>query len=296
MQKLYEQYRRLLFTLAYQLTGSAADAEDAVQDVFVKVHGIDPGHLNDPKAYLCKMVTNRCLDMLSSARKRRERYFGEWLPEPVPTVRNEPLEAALLGERLSYAMLVLLERLSPAERAAFVLREALGFDYPAIAELTGKNEANCRKLLSRAKGKLGMAPEESPRAEAADEAWVRRLLAALGQGDAEAVVSMLAEDVVLLSDGGGKAVAAVHPIETPDRVAKFLLGLMRKLPDYIGGVRFETRPVNGQTGLLVRSKEGIDTAVLLHVDGGKIRNLYFIRNPDKLERLSGEEQDFLKRP
>jgi RNA polymerase sigma-70 factor (TIGR02957 family) len=285
MQELYEQYKGLLFTLAYQLTGSASDAEDVVQDVFLKLYDVKPERLVEPKAYLCKMVTNRCRDLFKSARKRREQYFGQWLPEPILTPNDESFESVVRGELLSYAMLVLLERLSPAERAVFVLREALGFEYPDIAELVGKNEANCRKLISRARGKMGITPEEPVYPEAASEEWVSRFLAALEQGNMDTVLSMLAEDVVLVSDGGGKAIAAVHPIESRDLVARFLLGLIRKAPHYEGGVHVEMRDINGQTGLVVRSGEGIETVALMHVERNAIRNLYFVRNPDKLRLL-----------
>ena len=285
MQELYDQYKRLLYTLAYQLTGSASDAEDAVQDVFLKVYDVNPERLVEPKAYLCKMVTNRCLDLLKSARKRREQYFGQWLPEPILTPNDEPFESVVRGELLSYAMLVLLERLSPAERAVFVLREALGFEYPDIAGLVGKSEVNCRKLFSRARGKMGITPEEPIHAEVASEEWVRRFLSALEQGSVDTVVSILAEDVVLISDGGGKAIAAVHPIESRDLVARFLLGLIRNAHQYEGGVHVEMRDLNGQTGLIIRSGKGIEVVVLMHVERNAIRHLYFVRNPDKLRHL-----------
>lgn len=285
MQELYEHYKGLLFTLAYQLTGSVSDAEDAVQDVFLKLYDVKLDRLFEPKAYLCKMVTNRCRDLFNSARKRREQYFGQWLPEPLLTPNDESFESVVQGELLSYAMLVLLEKLSLTERAVFVLREALGFEYANIAELVGKSEANCRKLISRARGKMGITPDEPVNPEAASEEWVRRLLAALEQGNVDRVVSMLAKDVVLVSDGGGKAFAAVHPIESRDLVARFLLGLTRKAPHYEGGVHVEMRDINGQTGLVVRSGDGIVTVALMHVERNSIRNLYFVRNPDKLRHL-----------
>lgn len=285
MQELYAQYKGLLFTLAYQLTGSASDAEDVMQDVFLKLYDVQPERLIEPKAYLCKMVTNRCLDLLKSARKRREQYFGEWLPEPILTPDDESLETVLRGELLSYAMLVLLERLSPAERSVFVLREALGFEYHEIAELVGKSEANCRKIFSRARGKMGILPDEPVQAEAAGEEWVRRFISALELGNVDSVVSMLAEDVVLISDGGGKATAAVNPIKTRDFVIQFLIGLIQKAPNYEGGTTMELRDINGQTGLVFRSGETIDTVALIHVEENSIRNIYFIRNPDKLRHL-----------
>ncbi|MDX1807241.1 MAG: RNA polymerase sigma factor SigJ [Paenisporosarcina sp.] len=285
MQELYEKYKGLLYTLAYQLTGSVSDAEDAVHDVFLKVYDVDAQRLVEPKAYLCKMVTNRCLDLLKSARKRREKYFGEWLPEPIYTSNDETFESVARGELLSYAMLVLLEKLTLTERAVFVLHEALGFNYPDIANLVGKSESNCRKLFSRARGKMGIIREVQVYPDAANEEWVRRFVAALEQDNVDKIVSMLAKDVVLISDGGGKAFAAVKPIESPNLVARFLLGLVRKAQHYEGGIYVEMRDINGQTGIVVRSGEGIETVLLMHVEGNSIRNLYFVRNPDKLRHL-----------
>jgi RNA polymerase sigma-70 factor (ECF subfamily) len=183
MEELYDQYKALLFTLAYQLTGSAADAEDVVQDVFFKAFVVHPERLEEPKAYLCKMVTNRCLDLQKSARKRREVYVGPWLPEPIRTPEADTLETTVVRrDLLSYAMLVLLEQLTPTERAVFVLREALGFDYPEIAELLDKREANCRKLVSRARSKMGISEEEPIAAEAVESEWVSRFLTSLEEG------------------------------------------------------------------------------------------------------------------
>nr|WP_285860588.1 MULTISPECIES: sigma-70 family RNA polymerase sigma factor [Paenibacillus] len=317
IKELYIEYKGLLFTLAYQLTGSASDAEDAVQDVFLKVHDIDLQRLAEPKAYLCKMVTNRCLDVLKSARKRREQYFGPWLPEPIPTSGDELFESVLRGELLSYAMLVLLERLSPVERTVFVLREALGFEYADIAVVIGKSEANCRKLISRARGKLGIEDRQDVCPEAIKEEWIGRFLAALQKGDMDAVISMLAEDAVVISDGGGKALAAVNPIRSRELVARFLLGLIRKLEpskeadgatdaekregakgtkdagkleravELGEALQLELLEINGQTGLVSRSGGSniIDTAALIHIEGNSISSIYFIRNPEKLEYL-----------
>lgn len=282
MDELYEQYRALLFTLAYQLTGSAEDAEDAVQDVFYKVYDRHPDRLEQPKAYLCKMVTNRCLNLRKSAQKKREVYVGPWLPEPLGTPDEERLETQVVRrDLLSYAMLVLLERLTPTERTVFVLREALGFDYPDIAELLGKQEANCRKLLSRARSKMGISEEEPVAAEAAESEWVRQFLTFLEQGDIDHVVSMLTEDVMLVSDGGGKVTAFKQPIVSRDRVARVLAAL----PDYHGVIRFEAAPLNGQTGILFRVDDNKDAAVFLQFRQGKVARIYIVRNPDKLTRV-----------
>jgi len=283
MQNLYKKYKGLLFTLAYQLTGSISDAEDAVQDVFLKLHDVKLDRLVEPKAYLCKMVTNRCRDLNKSARKRREQYFGEWLPEPIAISDDEPFESVVQGELLSYGILVLLEKLSPTERAVFVLHEALGFKYPEIAEIVGKSEVNCRKLFSRARGKLGNTFGESVHLEVASEEWIYRFLTALEQDNVGAIVSMLAEDVVLVSDGGGKAHAAVHPIVSSNLVSRFLLGLFRKAQHNEEGPSFETMNINGQTGVVISSGKNIEAVVLIHVERNAICNLYIVRNPDKLK-------------
>ncbi|MFS0724328.1 RNA polymerase sigma factor SigJ [Paenibacillus sp. 1P07SE] len=283
MEILYRKYKRLLLTLAYQMTGTWSDAEDAVQDVFLKVCDVNPAGLaEEPKAYLCKMVVNRCRDVYKSARRRRETYVGEWLPEPVPTSADEPLDYVLRDELLSYATLVLLEKLSPVERAVFVLREALGIDYTGIAEIIGKSEVNCRKLYSRAKGKMALGEGESIQAETEQETWIRTFIAALEQDNIERVIGMLAEDVVLVSDGGGKVLAAIRPIAYPDAVSKFLVGLFRKSHLQEDGVQLEIREINGQAGVVVRSGEQVDSIVLMHAEGPSLRNLYIIRNPDKL--------------
>ncbi|WP_054955759.1 RNA polymerase sigma-70 factor [Paenibacillus dakarensis] len=289
MQELYARYKKLLFTLAYQLTGSVSDAEDAVQEVFLKLHNVNPERLTHPKAYLCKMVTHHCFDLNKSARKRREQYFGQWLPEPVLTSEDETYESVARGELLSYAMLVLLERLSPLERAVFVLREALGFDYSAIAELVGKGEANCRKLVSRARAKMGVTKEEFVQPNTTSGEWVRQFITALEQANVDAVISMLSEDAVLISDGGGKVIAALHPITSSTSVARFLLGLVRMSHNSESGMLVEMREINGETGVLIRSGDRIETAVLIQLEGSLIRQLYFVRNPDKLKGLMEQE-------
>ncbi|MCY9530363.1 RNA polymerase sigma factor SigJ [Paenibacillus jamilae] len=283
--ELYHQYKALLFTLAYQLTGSTVDAEDVVQEVFVKIHKLNGNELEQPKAYLCKMVTNQCYDLLKSAQRRREQYFGTWLPEPVATTYEDPMNSIVRSDLLSYAMLVLLERLAPVERTIFILREALGFDYPAIAQIVNKNEVNCRKLLSRARNKMGISEEEPIPHELASEEWVMRLLQALRSNSVDAVVSMLHEDIVVLSDGGGKVSAAAHPITTPERVAQFLIGLMKKTVQQENLLHYEITSINGQAGVIVHTDGRPDTVILLHSEGAAIRNIYFVRNSDKLVRL-----------
>ncbi|SDX50633.1 RNA polymerase sigma factor SigJ [Paenibacillus sp. CF384] len=283
MQELYEQYKGLLFKLAYQLTGSVSDAEDAVQDVFMKVYEIPPEKLTQPKAYLCKMVTNRCKDLQKSARKKREQYFGEWLPEPLVSSYDDGMESVARDELLSYAMIVMLERLAPTERIVFVLREALGFEFPEIAELVEKSEVNCRKVLSRARAKMGISSEELVQPEAANDKWAHGFIAALKQGNLNEILSMLDQNVVLVSDGGGKVSAVVKPVASRDIVAKFLSKPLHKAFE---GSIVEVAGLNGQPAIILRSDEGIHTVVMLHVEGDAIRNLYVLRNPDKLQHLA----------
>ncbi|WP_219834194.1 RNA polymerase sigma factor SigJ [Paenibacillus sp. R14(2021)] len=286
MQELYEQYKGLLFNLAYQLTGSVTDAEDAVQDVFIKIYDVPPEKLAQPKAYLCKMVTNRCRDLHKTARRKREQYFGEWLPEPFLSSGQDAMEEVVQDDLLSYAMLVLLERLSPAERTVFVLREALGFEFQEIAEQIEKSEVNCRKLLSRARGKMGIDAEELIRPEAAGEAWIHEFMNALKQGNLNQILTMLDQDVVLVSDGGGKVTAAAQPIATRELVAQFLLGPLRAAAS-LEGASIEVVHMNEQPAIVIRTREGINTVAMVHVEGEVIRNLYVVRNPDKLQHVSG---------
>ncbi|MDI4643644.1 RNA polymerase sigma factor SigJ [Cohnella hashimotonis] len=284
MEELYDQYKALLFTLAYQLTGSAADAEDAVQDVFIKAGEVHPERLEEPKAYLCKMVTNRCLNLQKSARKKRETYVGPWLPEPIRTQETDTLETAVVRrDLLSYGMLVLLERLTPTERAVFVLREALDFDYPAIAELLGKQEANCRKLMSRAKSKMDISEEEHVAAEAADREWVSRFLSSLEQGNVDHMLSLLTEDVMFVSDGGGKAVAALRPVQTRVPVARFLLDGFKNTVR--ANIRFEAAPLNGEMSLILRSGDEAVGALFVQLQRGQFARIFVVRNPDKLTRV-----------
>ncbi|GIP38375.1 RNA polymerase sigma factor SigJ [Paenibacillus sp. J31TS4] len=287
MEELYDQYRALLFTLAYQMTGSAADAEDAVQDVFVKACDVHPERLEEPKAYLCKMVTNHCINLQKSARKRREVYTGPWLPEPIRTPEADSLETTVVRrDLLSYAMLVLLERLTPTERAVFVLREALGFDYSELAELLGKTETNCRKLMSRAKSKMGLSEEEQVTAKAVEMEWMNRFVASLEQGDFEHVLSLLTEDVMLVSDGGGKVTAFKHPVQTRHLVARVLLNGFKSFgADSQESLPIEFVPTNGETGILLRSGNETITAILFQLRDGKLARIYFVRNPDKLTRV-----------
>ncbi|WP_010093917.1 RNA polymerase sigma factor SigJ [Ornithinibacillus scapharcae] len=281
---MYDEYKPLLFTLAYQLTGTSSDAEDIVQDVFVKLHQVDLSRLENTKAYLCKMVTNQCLDYLISARKQREQYIGTWLPEPIKVSKDEQ-DQIIMNDLLSYALLVLLEKLTPVERAIYVLREAFAFDYQSIAGMVEKSEVNARKIYSRAKGKLGI-PQGGYSTSNLNHRMMDSLLFSLQEGNVEQLLSLLAEDITVYSDGGGKVPAALYPVQSSERVLRFLMGLMKRLPYFGEDTRIVEQMLNGDLALLVLAENNVILAVLFEMQDNLLKNIFFVRNPDKLERLN----------
>ncbi|MDF2681276.1 MAG: polymerase [Brevibacillus sp.] len=289
MEDVYRQYKPLMFSLAYRMLGSVTEAEDIVQETFLALTQSDIEDIHHMKSYLCKAVTNRCLDTLKSARWKREQYVGEWLPEPMVdnSAGGDPLQSVIMEESISYGLLVLLENLSPDERAVYVLRTALSYEYSAIAEMLNKSEAGCRKLFSRAQQKLNGAgdglqveaqPERSKR-------LVEQLIYAMSHADAHALVQLLSQDAVLITDGGGKTRAAIHPIRSDQRVVAFLTGVWRK---WENSVQIQIRSINGQTGIVVAG-EGQPTRVInvvLNPQEERIERLYMMVNPEKLKHFS----------
>lgn len=298
LESAYRTYKPLLLSLAYRMLGSVTHAEDMVQDAFVAVQqqggGREDGGIGNFKAYLCKIVTNRCLDYLKSSRKKREVYVGPWLPEPLVedypsppgsavSAGGDPLQTVVLEDTISYAFLVMLERLTPIERAVFLLREAFEYEYREIADFVNKTEPGCRKIYSRLKRKIQDEPPAELSASAQSEQLVLRFLHATSTGDMEGLLAMLSEDIVLYSDGGGKAMAAIRPIETSRRVLAFLFGLAAK-----DGGKGEVRlvRVNGQLGfVLISPMDPYPTVVSMEVRNGLVQRIYLVRNPDKLKHL-----------
>ncbi len=277
----FESLRPLLFGIAYRMLGSAMEAEDMLQEAYLRWTAIDPAEVRSPRAYLTKLVTNLCLDQLKTARERRELYPGEWLPEPVvtPLTLDEPMEHAIEVESLSMAFLLLLEHLTPVERAVFLLREVFDYSYKEIAETIGKSEAAARQVLHRAKQTVH-ASRRPPMTSLAEHQQVfGEFLQAVSAGDLPRVMALMSSDVVTVSDGGGKAPAAIHPIVGGAASARFIMGLRKRAPE---GTRFEIAILNGAPALLVYANDTLETAILLNVEAGRIRNLYFVRNPDKL--------------
>ena len=284
-EEQFNEYRPLLFGIAYRMLGSVMDAEDVVQDAFLRWQNAAPAQVESPKAYLSTIVTRLCLDHLRSARVQREEYVGPWLPEPLVSEQAPDVaETAALHESLSMAFLVLLESLTPVERAIFLLHDVFGYDFAEIARIVGRSEANCRQLARRARGYVeARRPRFEPSAAQQDR-LTHQFMRACTTGDLPALVATLADDITLWSDGGGKVAAARNPIHGRDAVARLLISIARKAP---AGLDTRFTRVNGQPGF-VSYLEGRPFAVLLlDVVDERIRDVRLVLNPDKLRHLAG---------
>jgi RNA polymerase sigma-70 factor (ECF subfamily) len=279
----FGEHRSLLFSIAYRMLGSVADAEDVLQDAYLKWERAGEADVRSPRDYLATTVTRLAVDHLRSARVRREVYVGPWLPEPLVGVdARDPLAAATLAESLSTAFLVLLERLTPTQRAAFLLREVFDYEYADVARILEETEANARQLVQRAKRHIAEGRSRfEPTSGRANE-LARSFLDACRTGDTDTLVDMLAADAVAWADGGGKFSAARRPINGIDRVARFVGSVVAKWRDS-GSVTVE--PVNGGIGLLFRTGDRLRAVLTVGVDPDSLRvNRLFIQvNPEKLE-------------
>jgi RNA polymerase sigma-70 factor (TIGR02957 family) len=288
LARLFEELRPAAFAIAYRMLGSVSEAEDVVQEAFLRLHRMlrEGERVESPRAYLSTVVTRLCIDQLRSARARRERYVGEWLPEPLlASDEADPARHAEVADSLSLAFLVLLESLSPEQRAAFLLREVFDYPYDQIARIVGKSEDNTRQLVTRARRQV---QEGRPRFEASRErreVLARRFFAAAVDGELEALEELLAHDVVLHGDGGGKAPALAHPVHGRAKVARTLLAWFRAAAR-IGGVSLQAAEVNGQPGALLLDPEGrLVTVLAVDVADGQVQAIRSIVNPDKLRHL-----------
>lgn len=288
----FDAHRRLLFSVAYQMLGSVADAEDTVQDAWLRWSAADRDDVEDPRAYLVRVTTRLALDRLDSARARRESYVGPWLPEPLLThpvaaapAPADPTDAAELGEQVSLAVLVVLETLTPAERAVFVLREVFGLPGAEVARALGRSEAAVRQTAHRAREHVQARRPRFDADRQEQRAVTERFLAACAGGDLAALLDVLAPDAVLISDGGGKVSAALRPILGADKVGRFALGIAAQgmaLPD----LRIEILDVNGSPAVVVWSGDEPELTMSLVVAGGRAEQVLVVRNPDKLAGLS----------
>jgi RNA polymerase sigma-70 factor (ECF subfamily) len=289
---LFQAHRRRLFAVAYRMLGSASDAEDVVQDAWLRYSAARPSELRSPQAYLTTIVTRLCLDRLKSARAAREEYVGPWLPEPVLTDdRSEPEHSIALAESVTLAFMVLLETLSPEERAVFLLREVFDHEYGDIAAMLDMTPANCRQLFHRAKTHLA---DRRPRFHESMEAkrpLVGRFVSALRDGDGDALASVLADDVGFWSDGGGKVLAARRPIFGRDNVVQVLVGIRRTAPSLgiaLEDVTMAVVEVNREPALVLRVAGQIDSVYTLSIEDDSITGIRIVRNPDKLRFIDGQ--------
>jgi RNA polymerase sigma-70 factor, ECF subfamily len=283
----YEELRPLLFSIAYRMIGSVSEAEDIVQESFLRIHRAEAEgtRIESPKAYLSAITTRLSIDHLKSARMRREQYVGQWLPEPLLTDPGPDAAArAETADSLSMAFLILLESLTPVERAVFLLREVFDYDYGEIARIVERTEDNCRQLYVRARRHVD---EGRPRFEASrqqrDE-LARRFFAAAEQGDTEALVEMLAADAVVYGDGGGRAPSWPKPIYGRERVARLIAGAVTQAKEL--GASLRPTEVNGQPGVMFADEDG-RIAVVMSVDiaDGVVQTIRSVINPDKLAHL-----------
>jgi RNA polymerase sigma-70 factor (ECF subfamily) len=277
----FARYRRLLFSIAYRMLGSVSDAEDMLQETFIRWQRADAEEIRSPRAFLVTIVSRLCVTYLESARVKREQYVGQWLPEPIVTdAGSDPLELVRLDESLSMAFLVLLERLTPMERAVFLLREVFEYEYDEVAAVLGKSEANCRQVLRRAKQHV---QEMKPRfrvSRAKQSDLLERFLKAAVTGDTDGLIAMLANDVELHSDGGGKGVAVPNVVKGSDNVARGVVGaLSRLLP---GDLVRKVASINGRPGVVSYRKGNAHSVLTLETDGERISAIYVVTNPEKL--------------
>jgi RNA polymerase sigma-70 factor (TIGR02957 family) len=277
----FEDERPRLFGLAYRMLGSAAEAEDAVQDAYLRLHTADRAAIESLRAWLTRVVTNLCLNRLTSARARRETYLGPWLPEPVITGDGTlgPLETAEQRDSVSIALLALMERLSPGERAAFVLREAFGYSHHDIADMLETTDANARQLHHRARQRLG---EPATRFRPDPACWrdlVERFMNASRGGDVAGLVTILTADVTSTADGGGKVAAARRPVAGRDRVARYLARVFSRPA---AAIRLDFAEVNGEPAVVGFTGSALAGVLFFQTDGDRIAVLRIVANPDKL--------------
>jgi len=279
----FTTHRSLLFTVAYEMLGSAADAEDVVQDAWLKWDAVDQGEVRDPRAFLVRVVSRTALDRLRTVSRRREDYVGPWLPEPLVTARDVA-EDVELADSVSMAMMLVLETLTPTERAVFVLREVFGLDYDELAEAVDKSPASVRQIAHRARSHVAARRPRGDvkpgQARGAFEAFQKAIMT----GDLQGLVDVLAPDVVMLGDGGGIKQALPRPILGADKVSRLLVGGFAGW----GVLTFEQVDINGRPALIVSLDGEVDSIITVEVEGGLITGVYAVRNPEKLGRIGTE--------
>lgn len=280
---MYQTYKPLLFSIAYRMTGSITDAEDLVQEVFLIYDRVSSEKvIENEKAYLCKIMMNSSIDKLRSAASKREVYVGEWLPEPLVEVRNDPAHTYLMKESISTAYLLLLQQLTEDERAVYLLREVFQYSYEEIAVIIEKSSTNCRQIFHRAKKSMDNRPKTSTLDFQSMKSSIEQFTVALQKGNIPKMLELLKTDSIFISDGGGKVKAALNPIHTSERIVLLFTSIMKKLPE---NSRMDFEVVNGYPGVVVSINDYVAYVVSMEFQDDKISRIYMVSNPDKLEHL-----------
>ncbi|MFJ2823912.1 RNA polymerase sigma-70 factor [Streptomyces toxytricini] len=279
--RAFVDHRNLLFTVAYEILGSAADAEDVLQETWLRWVRVDLGQVGDRRAYLVRITTRQALNRLRAVKRRREAYVGQWLPEPLATA-PAVAEDAELAESMSMAMMLVLESLSPTERAVFVLREVFEVEYGEIAEAVGKSPDAVRQIAHRARRHVGARRPRRTATVRETRAALESFRRAIESGNPQDFLDVLAPDVVLLSDGGGVKRTALHPVVGAEKIVRFWIGGSAKVPETIA---WQPTEVNGSPALAVYVGGELDGVMAVRVEDTRITGLYFVRNPEKLTHL-----------
>ncbi len=279
----FEQYRSRLFALSYHMTGSASDAEDLVQECYLKYHQQDNKQIANPEAFLVRVQSNLCLDHLKSARIRRESYVGPWLPEPLLTTEQTPEQQHEQYQLFAFSLLTMMQTLTPLQRCCWCLNEMMGYSHTEIAKILNISVANSRQQLARARVKLSETDPHTSTNKSHSKVLLEKLLLALATGDKDKLISYLTDTVQLQADGGGKVVCATKPISGVRAISRYLIGISQRYP-------LSTPPqaawLNHQPGVLLYADGQIDTAMLIQAQQHQIQHIYMIRNPDKLWMLN----------
>lgn len=288
--KEFNQHKSLLFAIAYRMLGSVMDAEDMVQETFLRWQQGSKQNVKSAKAYLTKITTRLCIDRLRSARVRREQYVGSWLPEPLVTeLTTDPTKTVELADSLAIAFLVLLEQLSPLERAVFLLREAFGYEYSEISQIIDKKSANCRQIARRARQHLADRRSRFHTSPEQQEQLTRKFISASQHGDLQGLLDLFAEDITLWSDGGGKVQACLKPLHGAAKVAGFLRAIYRRSQKLGLEYEIELVRVNGQPGVIFTLDGKVESVLAIDIVDNRIESLYFMRNPNKLGRVFSKD-------
>ena len=279
----FEEHRSLLFAIAYRMLGSVAEAEDKVQETFLRWQKVAGEQVQSARALLTTIITRLCIDHLRSARHQREEYVGVWLPEPlVGADSRDPGKATELADSLTNAFMMIIETLSPVERAVFLLHEIFGYDFTEVSEMVGKSEANCRQMAVRARERLAARRPRFQADRHKAEKLLNRFMLACQQGDSNDLLAMLSEDAAIYSDGGGKVAAARKPVLGAALVAKFLINIRQRDP---ADIRIEPATINAEPGFLVFRNGVLDCSMNFELVNDRIHAVYIVRNPDKLKHL-----------